>query len=89
MTDDIQTMNELLHAPYNDIHLADVKLKQARPTERLRGRVVDRWNNQDLTLRKDDHEYTVSGASEWTLESCTVVSSTYERNLIAHGWDDE
>lgn len=86
MTDDIQTIEQLLAAPFEKIEYAEVRLIRDDGRERISGRVVERWEH-DLTLRYRGHDHTVSNADEWDLRRFQPVTSAGERRLIEAGWE--
>ena len=69
----IQTTTELLHADYGRVELAEVKLSKG--PDQIAGRIIDRWNNQDVRLRYRGHEHDVTNVPEWTLERYQPVTS--------------
>lgn len=82
---DITTTEELLHADFADIELANVKLAKPDPGHYISGRILDRWNNSDLRIRRNGHEHEVTVASEWSLLRFNPTNSI-ERELIRDEW---
>jgi hypothetical protein len=86
MQHDINTTEQLLHADFGRIELAEVKLEKGDPTHYISGRILDRWNNQDLRLRWNGHEHDVTIADEWSLLRFKPVTGI-EKEMIQDQWD--
>lgn len=86
MTVRIRTTDELLHADFSDIELAEVKLEKPYPGHIVSGRILDRWNNSDLRLRRNGHEHEVTVASEWSLVRFQPIRSSIEKQMIRNEW---
>lgn len=86
MTARIRTTDELLHADFDDIELAEVKLEKPDSGHIVSGRILDRWNNSDLRLRRNGHEHEVTVASEWSLVRFQPVRSPIEKQMIRNEW---
>lgn len=81
MADADLSIEALLAKDYDEIHLAEVRLKKGDPPEYLRGRIVDRYQ-RDLKLRVKGREYSVPQADEWELLRFQPVTSRAERMLV-------
>jgi len=84
-TNRIETVTELLRAEFERIRLAEVKLQKQNPQEQIAGRIIERWNQQDLTLRYRGHEHDVPNAHEWDLVRFQPATSI-ERRMIEQRW---
>lgn len=82
---DIQTTDELLHAEYETIELAEIKLSKPEPGHYVSGRIIDRWNNQDLRLRKNGFEHEITVASDWELLRFKPAIGV-EKQMIKNEW---
>lgn len=87
MTERIQTTDELLHADFERVEFAEVKLEKPDPGHYVSGRILDRWNNSDLKLRRNGHTHEVAIASEWSLIRYQPVRSSIEKQMIRDEWN--
>lgn len=77
----MHSVEEILAADFDEIRLAEVRLSKGDPPQYVKGRIVERFDN-DLVLRWRGHENEVPMAHEWELERFTPVRSSIERKLI-------
>jgi len=88
MTTGIHTTDELLHADFEVIELAEIRLSKPEPGHYVSGRILERWNETDLRLRQNGHEHEVTIASEWELLRFNPVTSI-EKQMIRNEWELE
>ncbi len=88
MPDEIQTTTELLHAPFEDIEFAEVKLKKRPEGHQVRGRIIGRFGNSDLVLLFRGDRNKVSQASEWDILRYQPVTSGIEKAMIEDGMEN-